>query len=312
MCGIHVNGDISQGGDGVISNALIEDNVIYDNGKLGGSAINCDGVNNSIIRNNVLDGNHASGISLYQIDGGKPSTGDVVVNNTIRMADDARFALNIQNGAANTTIYNNILLDPTAGKGAIDISSDSLPGLVSDHNAGTDAWSIDGNVGTLAAWRAKTGTDAASFVAADAQLFAPGGMTLVGGSPAIDAGEATDAPEVDIVGTARPQGAAIDLGAYEWCDGACTGAGAGSGSGSGSGSGDGGGGGTGGGSGSGSGTGGGGGSGTGGGSGAGTGGGGGTGGGPATHAGGCAAGGGAGPLAALALLALACVRRRAS
>ena len=30
--GIHMNGDASQGGDGIISGALVEGNVIYDNG----------------------------------------------------------------------------------------------------------------------------------------------------------------------------------------------------------------------------------------------------------------------------------------
>jgi parallel beta-helix repeat protein len=62
--GIHMNGDVSQGGDGIISNALVEDNIIYDNGRAGGSGINCDGVKNSRIQNNLLYNNHASGISL--------------------------------------------------------------------------------------------------------------------------------------------------------------------------------------------------------------------------------------------------------
>jgi hypothetical protein len=35
--GIHMNGDLSQGGNGLIVNALVEKNVIYDNGRLGGS-----------------------------------------------------------------------------------------------------------------------------------------------------------------------------------------------------------------------------------------------------------------------------------
>ena len=71
-CGIHINGDISMGGDGIISHALIEDNIIHDNGASGGSGINCDGVTDSVIRDNLLYNNHASGISLYQIDGDKP------------------------------------------------------------------------------------------------------------------------------------------------------------------------------------------------------------------------------------------------
>src|SRR5215831_20225501 len=52
--GIHMNGDLSQGGDGMISNALVEQNVIHGNGAGGGSGINMDGVENSVIRNNLL------------------------------------------------------------------------------------------------------------------------------------------------------------------------------------------------------------------------------------------------------------------
>jgi MYXO-CTERM domain-containing protein len=227
MCGVHMNGDISEGGTGLISNALVEGNLIYDNGSAGGSAINGDGVVNAVIQNNVLDGNHASGVSLYQIDGGAPSTGNLVINNTIRMATNARFAINIQNNSTGNTLRNNILLDTAANRGAIDICSTCLP-IVSDYNAGTNAWSIDGTVMTLAAWRAQTGTDAHSFIATDTQLFAPGGLELAAGSPAIDAGNPTNAPPTDFAGTARPQGAGFDIGAYEYCNGGCTGSAAGS------------------------------------------------------------------------------------
>ncbi|MGE3545045.1 MAG: right-handed parallel beta-helix repeat-containing protein, partial [Kofleriaceae bacterium] len=52
--GIHMNGDISTGGDGVISNAVVEGNIIYGNGDAGGSGINGDGEQDAIIRNNLL------------------------------------------------------------------------------------------------------------------------------------------------------------------------------------------------------------------------------------------------------------------
>ena len=107
--GIHMNGDVSQGGDGIISGALVEDNIIYDNGLGGGSGINCDGVQNSLIRNNLIYNEHASGISLYQIDGGGSSTGNLVVNNTVLVAADGRWALNIQDGSTGNTVRNNIL-----------------------------------------------------------------------------------------------------------------------------------------------------------------------------------------------------------
>jgi parallel beta-helix repeat protein len=226
QCGIHLNGDITFGGDGVISGAILEDNVIRDNGVLGGSGINGDGLVGATIRNNVLDGNHASGVSLYQIDGGAPSTGNRVVNNTIRMASDARWAINIQDGSTNNTLRNNILLHASPSRGAIDICGACIAGTVSDHNAVVGRFSVDGNVIGLDAWRTRSGGDAASFVAGDGELFADadgGDLTLRAGSLAIDRGMADDAPAVDVLGVARPQGAAVDIGAYEHCDGPCAG-----------------------------------------------------------------------------------------
>ena len=129
-----MNGDVSLGGDGIISNALVEGNIIYGNGVGGGSGINCDGVQNSTIRNNLIYDTHASGISLYRIDGGGGSTGNVVVNNTVIVAADGRWALNIQSGSTGNTVRNNILYNNHSFRGAIDISADSLSGFTSDYN----------------------------------------------------------------------------------------------------------------------------------------------------------------------------------
>ncbi|MDB4961808.1 MAG: hypothetical protein JWP01_1807 [Myxococcales bacterium] len=226
MCGVHMNGDINFGGDGVISNAIVEGNVILDNGRRGGSAINADGVADSLIRNNVLDGNHASGISLYRIDGGAASTGNRIINNTVRMASDARWAVNIQDGSSGNVMRNNILIHPSASRGVLDICAACTTGMSSDRNAFTGGFMVAGTTINLAAWRTRTGGDGASFTATDAALFtapATGDLTLRPGSPAIDQGSADGAPAVDVLGTLRPQGAAIDIGAYEHCSGACTG-----------------------------------------------------------------------------------------
>src|SRR6185436_10597644 len=173
--GIHMNGDLSQGGDGIISGAVISGNLIYNNAIPnttfptlgGGSGINMDGVQNSRIENNLVYNNHASGISLYKIDGAAGSSGNIVVNNTVDVAGDGRWALNIQNASINNTAFNNILLNENTGRGAIDISADSLSGFTSNYNAVVNRFTTNGGSSntTLVQWRTTTGQDANSFVA---------------------------------------------------------------------------------------------------------------------------------------------------
>lgn len=216
--GIHMNGDVSQGGDGIISDALVEDNVIHGNGTAGGSGINMDGVTDSVIRNNLLYDNHASGISLYRIDGGSGSNGNLVINNTILNASDARWCVNIRDGSTGNTLRNNILYNHHSFRGVITIDAASATGFSSDYNSLMDRMSVDGDstVIDLAAWQA-AGYDANSFLAVPADHFVnpASDFHLLSTSPAIDAGTATDAPGDDLEGGARPVGAGFDLGAYE-------------------------------------------------------------------------------------------------
>lgn len=218
--GIHMNGDASLGGDGIISGARVEKNVIHDNGTGGGSAINADGVQDSRFLNNVVYGNHAGGISLYRIDGGGGSSGNLVAHNTILQASDARWALNITGGSTGNRIFDNILYNAHAFRGSITVSADSRSGLVSDWNVVMDRFSIDdGNTRiTLAAWRTATGQDLHSIIAVPAALFVdPAGhdYRLSPSSPARDAGLTIPDVTDDIAGTPRPSGPAADIGAYE-------------------------------------------------------------------------------------------------
>src|SRR6266481_3906096 len=82
-CGIQLNADSTQGGDGLIHNAVVTGNIIYNNGATGGGAINLGGVQNSIIENNLLYNNHSSGIVLSILDAAAGSINDVVANNTV-------------------------------------------------------------------------------------------------------------------------------------------------------------------------------------------------------------------------------------
>ena len=158
MCGIHMNGDASQSGDGIISGALVENNIMFDNGSGGGSGINCDGVQDSKIQNNLLYNNHANGISLYRIDGAAGSIGNSVINNTIVQAANARWAVNIKNQSTSNLVVNNILFH-YGSRGGINIAADSLSGFRSDYNIVVDRFSLDDgdHFIRLAEWRSATG-----------------------------------------------------------------------------------------------------------------------------------------------------------
>ncbi len=218
--GIHMNGDVSQGGDGVISDAVVENNIIYDNGVAGGSGINCDGVQDSILRNNLIFDTHASGISLYRIDGGAPSTGNQVYNNSVLVASDGRWGINIQNASSGNQVRNNVFYSEHSFRGAMSVSMDSLPGFSSDSNAVEDRFTLDdGNsILTLTEWRTQTGQDTSSFTSVPGDLFSD----LAGddyhpreGSPLIDTGETLAEVPTDLEGTPRPLGLAYDIGCYE-------------------------------------------------------------------------------------------------
>jgi parallel beta-helix repeat protein len=218
--GIHMNGDASLGGDGVISQALVEDNVIFANGLEGGSGINGDGVQDSLFRNNLIYDTHASGISLYRIDGGAPSTGNRVLNNTVVVAADGRWGINIRDAATGNTVKNNIVYSRHGYRGALSVCASCLAGLVSDHNLVEDRFTLDDgdSVMTLAQWQVATGQDGNSLAVTDIDgLFSdsPGGDFHLAPGPAVDAGAALLDVPVDLDGNPRPFGPAWDAGCYE-------------------------------------------------------------------------------------------------
>lgn len=220
-CGVHMNGDISMGGDGTISYGIVEGNRIYENGEGGGSAINMDGVSDTVVRNNLLYDNHASGISIYQIDGATGSQRNRLLNNTILMPADARWGINIPNSSdTDNRLYNNIVLNADNWKGSILIPGENLSGFESDNNIVSGRFSVDGgdSVIDLAAWQ-DYGFGSHSFVAGSSALFfdaGAGDYHLKGSSPAIDAGTALPDVPNDLDGNNRPIGLGWDIGSYEF------------------------------------------------------------------------------------------------
>ncbi len=223
--GIHMNGDLSQGGDGIISFATVEKNAIWENGLGGGSGINCDGVDDSIFRNNLLYSNHASGISLYAIDGAHGSSRNLVYNNTIVMALDGRFAVNIPKSSGRPSptgnkIFNNILYEIHTARGSVLIYGSAVSGFQSDYNVVVNRFSDNNGKSniSLVSWRRQTGQDVHSIISTPVDLFVnPAGndYRLKSTSPAINAGTALAQVTDDIAGTARPLGGLFDIGCYE-------------------------------------------------------------------------------------------------
>jgi parallel beta-helix repeat protein len=218
-CGIQLNADLSQGGDGLITGAVIENNMAWNNGTGGGAAINLDGVQSSIVRNNLLYNNHASGIACFQIDGAAGPAGMQILNNTIDMASNGRWALLFKSSTGSNIVRNNILYNQNANRGGIDYGdATDVADTDSDYNILDAVTPDDSTRVTLAQWQL-AGHELHSFSATPAVLFvneAGADYHLKSGSPAIDKGQTQANVPADIEGRARPVGAAYDIGCYEF------------------------------------------------------------------------------------------------
>jgi len=109
--GIQLNGDCTVGGDGVIAEALLAGNIVHDNGWKGLSLIS---MQQSTVQNNLIYGNGRAGIGAGgihltdELNCGKPSSDNVIVNNTVI---EPRIAgLRITDGAQGNVVFNNIFV----------------------------------------------------------------------------------------------------------------------------------------------------------------------------------------------------------
>ncbi len=216
--------------DGIMSDGLVEDNVLQDCGnEAGGAALNLAGVHDTVFRNNIMFGSPFNGGVAMWDDGysdwGEAGNfdfgcvGNEFVHNTIGCRGCDRHAFSLRNGSTGNTVHNNIFI--TAEFDAVAVDSESNSGNEVDYNVyleGTLFEGVDGQWVGIDAWRNATGHDLNSISVAIGALFVDeqgGDYHLAPGSPAVDVGTSSSVP-FDFDDVPRPQGMAPDPGAFEF------------------------------------------------------------------------------------------------
>lgn len=222
--GLRSNGDMYQGGDGIITGAIYENNILYNNGDLGGAAMNLDGLQDGIVRNNVIYSNRATGIAIFKGGGAAGPRNMRVLNNTVIMASDARYNLRITDAIGTITVRNNLFYNANTIKGPFSWDTPADAAFTdSDYNAfgGGRNVSTDGESTRISmeTWRA-SGHEPHSLPSVTlTDLFvdlAGHDYRLKNGSPLLDRGISHSEAPLDVLGTPRPQGPSPDIGAYEY------------------------------------------------------------------------------------------------
>lgn len=215
--GIHFNGDSSVGGDGLHSGLVIDGNILFQNVANG---LDMDGVERSLIQNNVIYDNGRNAVRGFQIDAASGPSRLTIVNNTLSVPSGGGWAIKLTEDGGGHVIFNNVALAASGAAGSIAVDNGSFS---SESNVVSDRFSLDGDTTTinLAAWRT-SGRDSASVNSTAAAVFvapASNDLRLKAGSPAVDIGRGSLAgvtvPALDVQSSARPKGAAPDAGAYE-------------------------------------------------------------------------------------------------
>lgn len=217
--GLQINADATQGGWGISDFGDIEDNVIYNNGASGGAGINLDGNWNSRVVNNLLYDNHATGIVNYVADGFAGPQGMEILDNTVVMASNGRWALQFEESTGPNFVRNNILDNLNPAHGGLEFGNiTDVNDTDSDYNIlGSVTVDSTGNIYTLTQWQGM-GHEPHSLSATPVQLFVDANTSdyqLLASSPAIKTGVYLPNVTTDIVGDPRPVGPS-DIGCYQY------------------------------------------------------------------------------------------------
>jgi hypothetical protein len=197
---------------GPVGGVVIDRNVVRN---IGASMIGrCNTVQGIYIANanNRVTNNLVSGVAMAGIQQWHGATASTIVNNTVFHTKDGILLgqgdAGTTTGSANNYVANNVVYDNTT-YGIVELGKMAgnnryVNNLVA--KSGT-AMRVAGSV---------SGTISSDPLFVSYQASGTGNYRLSSSSPAIDRGTSTSAPRVDLMTVARPRGAAIDIGAYEF------------------------------------------------------------------------------------------------
>lgn len=197
---------------GPVGNVVIDRNVVRNIGYRYIGA--CNTIQGIYIANanNVVTNNIVSGVAMAGIQQWHGATASTIVNNTtfhnkigiLLGQGDA----GTTTGSANNYVANNVVYDNVA-YGVIEM------GLMGGNNRYAN--NLVARSGT--SWRVKgsvSGSISSDPLFRNYLANGTGDYRVYSSSPAIDRGTSTKAPTIDFAGVARPRGAAVDVGAYEY------------------------------------------------------------------------------------------------
>ncbi|MFS2015913.1 choice-of-anchor Q domain-containing protein [Massilia sp. CT11-108] len=197
---------------GPVGNVLIDRNVVRNIGYRYIGA--CNTIQGIYIANanNVVTNNIVSGVAMAGIQQWHGATASTIVNNTsfhnkigiLLGQGDA----GTTTGSANNYVANNIVYDNRA-YGVIEMGKMGGNNRYANNlvaRSGT-SWKVKGYV---------TGSISSDPLFRNYLANGTGDYRVYSSSPAIDRGTSAKAPTIDFAGVARPRGAAVDVGAYEY------------------------------------------------------------------------------------------------
>jgi hypothetical protein len=197
---------------GPVGNVVIDRNVVRN---IGASMIGkCNTVQGIYIANakNVVTNNLVSGVAMAGIQQWHGATASTIVNNTVFRSRDGILLgqgdAGTTTGSANNYVANNISYG-NVRYGIVEL------GKMGGNNRYVNNL-VTRNATNLRVAGSVSGTITSEPLFVNYQANGSGNYRLSSSSPAINRGNATLAPKVDLMLVARPRGGVVDIGAYEY------------------------------------------------------------------------------------------------